>query len=294
VSPISNRQLFGARKARRFETRDTAGSKPAQPGGKDVQTDHLPPFGRSMSNAYYTAGPERSHRVRQLFSRIASRYDLINDLQSFGMHRLWKRTLIHSAKIRVGENALDVCCGTGDLALRLAAAGARVVGSDFTPEMLVRARERSRKVVWVQADALELPFPDESFDVVTVGYGLRNLSDFSLGIRELVRMVKPGGRLLILDFGKPANPLWRGLYFTYLRMVVPLFGLIFCGDSAAYSYILESLEQYAAQEGVTALLQQTNCAEVRVKNFCGGAMSLHIATKVGSISRKSGGDSSNL
>jgi demethylmenaquinone methyltransferase/2-methoxy-6-polyprenyl-1,4-benzoquinol methylase len=247
-----------------------------------------------MSNEYYTAGPERSHRVRQLFSRIASRYNLINDLQSFGMHRLWKRTLIRSAKIRGGETALDVCCGTGDLALRLAEAGAHVFGSDFTPEMLVQARERSVQVMWVQADALELPFPAESFDVVTVGYGLRNLSDFSLGIRELLRIVKPGGRLLILDFGKPAHPLWRGLYFTYLRMVVPVFGLIFCGDSAAYSYILESLENYPAQEGVTTLLKETSCAEVRVKNFFGGAMSLHIATKVQSISRKSDGGSSIL
>jgi demethylmenaquinone methyltransferase/2-methoxy-6-polyprenyl-1,4-benzoquinol methylase len=246
-----------------------------------------------MSSEYYTAGPERSYRVRQLFSRIAGRYDLINDLQSFGMHRLWKRTLIRLAKIRVGETALDVCCGTGDLALGLAEGGARVVASDFTPEMLVQARERSREIVWVQADALALPFPAESFDVVTVGYGLRNLSDFSLGIRELLRVVKPGGRLLILDFGKPANRLWRGFYFAYLRVVVPVFGLIFCGDSAAYSYILESLEHYPAQEGVTALLKQTGCAEVCVKNFCGGAMSLHIATKARSISRKSGGGSSN-
>ena len=247
-----------------------------------------------MSGAYYTAGPQRSHRVRQLFSRIASRYDLINDLQSFGMHRLWKRTLIRSANIRAGETALDVCCGTGDIALRLASSGAQVIGSDFTPEMLVQARKRSGQVVWVQADALALPFPAESFDVVTVGYGLRNLSDFSLGIRELVRVLEPGGTLLILDFGKPANSLWRGLYFTYLRVVVPIFGLIFCGDSAAYSYILESLEHYPAQEGVTTLLRESDCTEVRVKNFFGGAMSLHIATKAQTISRRNGGGSSTL
>lgn len=247
-----------------------------------------------MSSEYYSEGPERSHRVRRLFSRIASRYDLINDLQSLGMHRLWKRTLIRSAKIRAGETALDVCCGTGDLALGLARAGARVVGSDFTPEMLVQARERPGEAVWIQADALELPFHTESFDVVTIGYGLRNLSDFSAGINELARVVKPAGRLLILDFGKPANPLWRRLYFAYLRVVVPVFGLIFCRDPAAYSYILESLEHYPAQEGVAALLKQSSCAEVFVKNFFGGAMSLHVATKGGSTSRKSGGDSSNL
>ncbi len=245
-----------------------------------------------MSSASYSSGPERSHRVRQLFSRIASRYDLINDVQSFGMHRLWKRTLIRSANIRAGERALDVCCGTGDIAVRLAQAGATVVGSDFTPEMLVQARARSEQIKWVQADALELPFPNDHFDVVTIGYGLRNLSDFPRGVRELVRVLKPGGRLLILDFGKPANRLWRAVYFAYLRAVVPMFGLIFCGDSAAYSYILESLEHYPAQEGVTTLLNQSNCAEVRVENFFGGAMSLHIATKA--ISQKSGGGSSSL
>jgi demethylmenaquinone methyltransferase/2-methoxy-6-polyprenyl-1,4-benzoquinol methylase len=232
-----------------------------------------------MNSDYYAPGPERSHRVRKLFSRIASRYDLINDLQSFGMHRFWKKTLINSAKISADESALDVCCGTGDIALRLAEAGARAVGADFTPEMLIQARKRSERITWVQADALDLPFPDNSFDVVTIGYGLRNLSDFSRGAGELVRVLKPGGRLLILDFGKPANPLWRSVYFVYLRVVVPLFGLIFCGDAAAYSYILDSLKNYPAQKGVTALLNQTGCAEVRVKNFFGGAMSLHIATR---------------
>jgi demethylmenaquinone methyltransferase/2-methoxy-6-polyprenyl-1,4-benzoquinol methylase len=235
----------------------------------------------TMSSQYYAPGPERSRRVRQLFSRIASHYDLINDLQSFGMHRLWKRTLINSAKIAPGDTALDVCSGTGDIALRLADTGAGVVGSDFTPEMLDQARQRSNRPIWVQADALDLPFFDQSFDVVTVSYGLRNLADFSRGISELVRVLKPGGRLLILDFGKPANPLWRAIYFAYLRAVIPVVGFIFCGDAAAYSYILDSLKNYPAQEGVTALLTQNACTKVQVKNFFGGAMSLHIATRNG-------------
>src|SRR5436305_11197063 len=121
-----------------------------------------------MSSEYYASGPDRSHRVRQLFSRIASRYDLINDVQSFGMHLLWKRTLINAANLSAGETVLDVCCGTGDIALRLLQKGARVVGSDFTPEMLFQARKRSGDVTWIQADALDLPFPNESFDVVTI------------------------------------------------------------------------------------------------------------------------------
>jgi demethylmenaquinone methyltransferase/2-methoxy-6-polyprenyl-1,4-benzoquinol methylase len=231
-----------------------------------------------MNSAYYVPGPERSRRVRELFGRIAGRYDLINDLQSFGLHRLWKQKLIAAAELRPGEKALDVCCGTGDIAIGLARTGALVTGSDFTPEMLDKARTRAENIQWIQADALQLPFENDSFDVVTIGYGLRNLADFTRGVNELVRVTRPGGRILILDFGKPPNRLWRTLYFAYLRLCVPVFGFLFCGDSAAYSYILDSLQNYPAQEGVREFLRSAGC-RVRVTNFIGGAMSLHVAVK---------------
>jgi len=236
-----------------------------------------------MSSAYYLPGPQRSERVRQLFGRIASRYDLINDIQSLGLHRLWKRKLINYARVSSADCALDVCCGTGDIALQLSRRARSVTACDFAPEMLERGRVRgATNISWVQADALELPFPAESFEIVTIGYGLRNLSDFSQGVGELVRVLKSGGRLLILDFGKPKNPVWRAIYFGYLRMIVPLFGRMFCGDSAAYSYILESLKNYPAQEGIKRLLEDAGCA-VQLINFVGGAMSLHIATKTSSL-----------
>jgi len=231
-----------------------------------------------MPSGYYVRGPDRSEHVRKLFGRIANRYDLINDLQSFGLHRLWKRTLIRSAGLKSSESILDVCCGTGDIALGLQGEGRRVVGSDFSPEMLFEARRRgAANISWVQSDALRLPFPNASFDVVTIGYGLRNLADLECGVAELLRVLRPGGRLLILDFGKPCNGVWRACYFAYLRIVVPVFGLVFCGDSAAYGYILDSLREYPAQEGVTRLLREM--AEVKLVNFLGGAMSLHIARK---------------
>jgi demethylmenaquinone methyltransferase/2-methoxy-6-polyprenyl-1,4-benzoquinol methylase len=222
------------------------------------------------TRSYYEPGTRRAERVRTLFDRIASRYDLINDLQSVGLHRLWKRRLIRLATrspdgpslspgsdpgptvatwgegLRERDLALDVCCGTGDIACSLAAHGARVVGLDFSAPMLAIAQQRVRsesqpdRVHLVRGDALRLPFPENRFGVVTIGYGLRNLASCEDGLRELLRVLRPGGRLLILDFGKPDNAVWRSVYFGYLRVVVPLFGLLFCGDYQAYAYILES------------------------------------------------------
>ena len=236
-----------------------------------------------MSDRYYQPGAERSTRVRTLFDRIAARYDLINDLQSFGLHRLWKRRMLNLAAVRNGEAALDVCCGTGDLAEALSRAGARTIGCDFSHAMLSVAHRRQPSISYLQADALKLPFASAQFDIVTIGYGLRNLADFHDGISELLRLLRPGGRLLILDFGKPRNALWRTIYFTYLQIIVPLFGLIFCGDAAAYSYILQSLRQYPAQDGVSSLLRDSGCEQIEVFNFLGGVMSIHRAIKPASL-----------
>lgn len=228
---------------------------------------------------YYVSGPERASRVRALFDRIAPRYDLINDLQSFGLHRFWKRRLISLAKVNPGASVLDVCCGTGDLALGLSSAGANVIGCDFSDRMLSIARNRLPTAHFIQADALALPLTSESVELVTIGYGLRNLADLPRGLAELLRVLKPGGQLLILEFGKPANRIWRTLYFAYLRAFVPLLGRIFCRDAAAYDYILDSLLHYPAQEGVSRLLTELGCAGIEVQNLLGGMMSIHSAIK---------------
>ena len=237
-----------------------------------------------MGNAYYAPDATRATKVSALFARIAQRYDLINDLQSFGLHRLWKRRLVRLAAARPGLHALDLCCGTGDVAFALARAGAGVTGLDFSQEMLAMAKQRkpsagTGQVEFLHGDALQTPFPDAHFDVVTISYGLRNLADFTGGLREMHRVTRPGGRLVILDFGKPPNRLWRSLYFGYLRFAVPVFGRIFCGDAAAYAYILESLQHYPAQEGVATALRELGCANVGVTHLLGGAMSLNYAEK---------------
>jgi demethylmenaquinone methyltransferase / 2-methoxy-6-polyprenyl-1,4-benzoquinol methylase len=236
-----------------------------------------------MSNSYYEPGEQRAAKVHDLFSSIARRYDLINDLQSFGLHRRWKQQVISISKVKPGERTLDLCCGTGDLALRMAQAGALAYGLDFSLPMLEIARSRSRRiqpqVTFVQGDALRLPFEDSIFDAVTISYGLRNLADFEAGLREMLRVARPGGRLLVLDFGKPPNRLLRKAYFSYLKICVPAFGKIFCGDSAAYGYILESLRHYPGQEGVAELMRMIGCNGVSVVNLLGGVMSINYGEK---------------
>ncbi|MFO1476665.1 MAG: bifunctional demethylmenaquinone methyltransferase/2-methoxy-6-polyprenyl-1,4-benzoquinol methylase UbiE [Verrucomicrobiota bacterium] len=238
-----------------------------------------------MNQTFYSPGEQRADRVNALFAAIARRYDLINDVQSLGLHRLWKRRLVNLAQILPGTPALDVCCGTGDISFALARAGAQTTGLDFNAPMLEVARKRANpgesNPRFVQGDALHLPFAEAEFDTVTMGYGLRNLSDWKCGLSELRRVLKPGGRVLILDFGKPDNRAWRGLWFGYLRCVLPILGRVFCGNAAAYAYVLESLEAYPAQHGVAAELRAQGFADVRVQNFLGGVMSIHTARKQG-------------
>ena len=236
-----------------------------------------------MASTFFDPGDQRAAKVGDLFARIAPRYDLINDLQSFGLHRLWKRRVIRLARPQPGERALDVCCGTGDLALGLARCGAQVAGLDFTEPMLdVATRRRSEKRPhFVRADAQQIPFRDSSFHIVTVGYGLRNLANWETGLCEMRRVATAGGRLLVLDFGKPDNALWRSLYFGYLRIFVPWLGRVFCGNAAAYSYILESLKHYPAQHGVAAKMRDLGLVNVRVINLLGGVMTINYGEKGG-------------
>src|SRR5665213_3197153 len=155
------------------------------------------------TNKFYQPGEQRAARVEDLFATIAPRYDLINDLQSLGLHRRWKHTLVKMARVKPGEHALDVCCGTGDIALAMSAAGAEVTGFDFSEKMLAVAEIKAKQFCgkpprFLKGDAMQLPFPNESFDVVTIGYGLRNLADWEIGLSEMWRVARPDGRLLVL------------------------------------------------------------------------------------------------
>jgi demethylmenaquinone methyltransferase/2-methoxy-6-polyprenyl-1,4-benzoquinol methylase len=240
-----------------------------------------------VSNVFYASGEQRAAKVNDLFAAIARRYDLLNDLQSFGLHRRWKRRVVELAAVKPGDRALDLCCGTGDLALALAQRGAEVVGLDFSGAMLEIAEKRRQKnlkpqipnLKFIQGDAQQIPFPDHSFDIVTVGYGLRNLTNWEVGLAEMYRVAKSGGRLVVLDFGKPPNAVWRAVYFAHLKISVPLLGWIFCGNAQAYAYILESLKHYPAQAGVAAKMRELKLVNVRVINLLGGAMAINYGEK---------------
>ena len=211
-----------------------------------------------MGGKYYAEGNERASKVGDLFAAVAPRYDLINDIQSLGLHRFWKRRLVDLACPGPGKVALDLCCGTGDVALALARRGARVTGLDFSDAMLAVARRRPAHpdVRFVHGDAMALPFPDGAADIVTVAYGLRNVADVDRALGEWRRVLRDGGRLVILEFGKPANGAWRWLYFQYLRWIVPVFGRLFCGDADTHGYILESLLRYPGQQGIDERLRR--------------------------------------
>jgi demethylmenaquinone methyltransferase/2-methoxy-6-polyprenyl-1,4-benzoquinol methylase len=234
---------------------------------------------QAVESKFYRPNEQRAEKVHELFATIARRYDLLNDIMSVGMHRRWKRRLVELAGSP--RDVLDLCCGTGDLALKFARNSAHVTGVDFTAEMLqvAAARAGQHPISWLHGDALQLPFPDNSFDVVSVGYGLRNLADIERGLREVLRVLRPGGKFLSLDFGKPESSLFRSMYFAYLRRVLPVLGRLYCGDPDTHGYILASLQEYPAQRGIRMLMERCGYRDCGFEEFCGGTMAINFGSK---------------
>ncbi len=232
----------------------------------------------SLDSAFDTPDRKRAH-VRALFATIADRYDLITAVLSYGQDARWKRRLIDLAQVRPGERALDLACGTGDLALAAAAQGARVVGLDITTRMLQLAAGKSQAVAWTAGDMTRLPFTARQFDLVTTGYGLRNVPDLDLAIDEMARVLKPGGRLLSLDFNRPQPALLRAVYLGYLTLVGGALGWLLHRDPDTYRYIPASIRRYPGAAGVAARLADRGFIKVRVIPLLFGLMSLHLAER---------------
>jgi len=210
-----------------------------------------------------------------MFDRIAPVYDLMNRVMTAGLDGRWRR-LTAEVVVRPGDRVLDACCGTGDLALAAGRAGGRVVGLDFSERMLERARRKSAAIEWVRGDLLDLPFEDESFDAATVGFGVRNVADLERSLRELRRVLRPGGRLGILEITKPRGPL-RLFYRLWFDGIVPLLGKLLRGGSA-YTYLPASVRRFPGPDDLAALLERAGFADVSFRLLAGGIVALHTST----------------
>jgi demethylmenaquinone methyltransferase / 2-methoxy-6-polyprenyl-1,4-benzoquinol methylase len=232
---------------------------------------------------------EKADRVRAVFESVAGKYDVMNDLMSFGVHRLWKRFTLSLTGLKPGQHALDVAGGTGDLALgllRQVGKEGRVVLSDINPRMLEVGRDRLLdaghvgNVECLVADAERLPFADNSFDCVTIGFGLRNVTDKAAALESMYRVLKPGGQLLVLEFSTPVAKGLKPLYDAYSFNVLPLLGRLVAEDSASYRYLAESIRMHPNQETLLEMLQSAGFAQARYHNLSSGIVALHRGYKI--------------
>ena len=232
---------------------------------------------------------EKASKVAEVFHSVANKYDLMNDLMSFGVHRLWKRYTIEMSGVRKGQRVLDLAGGTGDLAAKFASIVGRdgeVVLSDINGSMLARGRERMvdagylGSVRYVQANAECLPFPDNYFDCITIAFGLRNVTRIDAALASMYRVLKPGGRLLVLEFSKPVAPGLGPIYDTYSFKILPLMGKLVANDEKSYRYLAESIRMHPDQKTLKAKMEQAGFDKCDYFNLSGGIVALHRGFKL--------------
>jgi demethylmenaquinone methyltransferase / 2-methoxy-6-polyprenyl-1,4-benzoquinol methylase len=224
----------------------------------------------------YEAGTLQPDEVRGMFDRIAPVYDAMNRVMTAGLDRRWRRLAVREV-VWPGDRVLDSCCGTGDLAIEAERRGGRVVGLDFSERMLERARRKSGTIEWVQGDALTLPFADGEFDAVTVGFGVRNLADLEGGLREAARVLRPGGKIAVLEITRPRG-LLRPFFRLWFDVLVPLAGRILPGGKA-YTYLPASVRRFPGPEDLAALFLRAGFENVRFRLLGGGSVALHVAER---------------
>lgn len=232
-------------------------------------------------------GQPTTERVKGIFSTIAPSYDRFNRLSSLGIDRLWRRRTVRYAALDAGSRVLDLAAGTGDLTLAMArqAAPREIVSTDFVPEMLAIGEAKAAayhgrtKLAFQVADAQALPFPEDGFDVVTVAFGIRNMPDRAANFREVRRVLKPGGRYVILEFSTPTNALFRGLYHVYLGTVIPALGGMLTGDKPSFDYLNESIRAFPDQSRLATALYEAGFASVEWHDLTMGIAAVHVAVK---------------
>ena len=201
------------------------------------------------------SGPDPT-RIRTMFASISTRYDRANTILSGGVHHLWRRRAVRMAEVKPGDRVLDCATGTGDLAIAFHNAGAQVIGTDFVPEMLDLARAKTKDVTFEVADVTRLPYADATFDVASISFGVRNVNEPKKGIAEMARVVKPGGRVLVLEFGQPRNRLFAAMYDIYTRHVLPKLGGAITGKKDAYEYLQKSAGRFPCGEDFVQLMRE--------------------------------------
>ena len=222
-------------------------------------------------------------QVQAMFDRIAGFYDVMNTVMTAGLHHRWRARAADLAALSAGDSALDVACGTGDLAIELSrrvGADGEVIGSDFAQEMLERARAKAPALQWELGNALDLPYASNRFDAATVGFGARNFSDLDRGLAEMARVVKPGGRVVVLEITTPRKPPLATFYSLWFDRVVPLIGRL-TGEEDAYTYLPNSVKRFPGPEGLGAAMERAGLREIRWVLTAGGIIALHVGTKPG-------------
>lgn len=231
---------------------------------------------------------EKAKLVGRVFDSVANRYDVMNDAMSFGIHRLWKRIALEHTGLRAGMRALDLASGTGDLALKMAGlVGSKglVILSDINQKMLLEGRSKLDNsgvvgnVDYCLANAQHLPFPNNHFDCVTIGFGLRNVTDKAMALREMARVIKPGGRVVVLEFSKPVSPLISKAYDLYSFTALPALGKVLAKDADSYRYLAESIRMHPDQEALKLMMLESGFDQVDVHNLTLGVVAIHIGYK---------------
>lgn len=222
---------------------------------------------------------KQPHEVAKMFDDVAARYDIVNDILSFGQTRSWRKATVKASQVRVDDKVLDIAAGTGTSSLAFRDAGAFVVPMDFSLGMLKTGKSKNPAMPFIQGDALALPFLDDAFDAVSISFGIRNVHNTQKALQEMLRVTKPGGRLVVCEFSHPVNPQFRTIYLNYLMKALPEIAKRTASNPEAYAYLAESISQWPTQGEFAAEIEHSGWVDVSYQNLTGGIVAIHRASK---------------
>ncbi|EKU49798.1 demethylmenaquinone methyltransferase [Staphylococcus massiliensis] len=238
-----------------------------------------------------TKNKANKEQVHTVFQNISTKYDTLNNIISFEQHKIWRKKIMKEMKVQSGSTALDVCCGTADWTIALSkdvGPDGEVIGLDFSENMLEVGKEKTvdmANIKLIQGDAMSLPFDDNEFDYVTIGFGLRNVPDYKAALAEMYRVLKPGGMVVCLETSQPTMPVFKQLYRLYFKFVMPIFGKIFAKSQAEYEWLQQSTFDFPDKKTLKRMFEEVNFKDVKVRSFTGGVAAMHLGYKENSTSK---------